>query len=325
MQLHASQYQFDAPLANGQSQASRLVPTLSIDSGLEFERETRFFGRQLRQTLEPRAFYVNTPLRDQNLLPIYDSGTNDFNLTSIYSENAFVGNDRISDSNLLTLGVTSRLLEPDSGAELARFGLAQRLRFRDQTVTLLPTDPPVVDRISDILLGGSINWDRRWSFDGTVQFNAGSERSMRTTLLTRYSPGSYRTVSAAYRFQRDLSEQLDVGWQWPLSALPGGSGAAPDEARWYSVGRMNYSMNESKMVDSVLGFEYDAGCWLGRVVLERLQTSMVSATQRIMFELEFVGFSRLGVNPLQSLKANIPGYQSLHESSSTPSRFSNFD
>jgi hypothetical protein len=72
--LHATGYQFDAPLADGATTASRLVPTLSLDSGLVFERDTELLGRSLRQTLEPRAFYVNTPYRDQSLLPNYDWG-----------------------------------------------------------------------------------------------------------------------------------------------------------------------------------------------------------------------------------------------------------
>jgi LPS-assembly protein len=328
--LHATNYQFDAPLANGETQATRVVPTLSLDSGLVFERDTQLFGRNLLQTLEPRVFYVNTPYRDQSLLPNYDSGASDFNLATIYSENAFVGNDRISDSNLLTLGVTSRFLDPDSGAEAVRVGVAQRLRFQDQNVTL-PGGTPVVDRISDILFGSSIHWDPQWSFDGTVQYNPHTEQSVRSTISARYTPGSYRTVTAAYRFQRDLSEQLDLGWQWPLNDLWGdkgqdmGPGQGQGGGRWYSVGRLNYSMTDGKLVDSVIGFEYDACCWLGRIVLERLQTSSITATQRIMFQLEFVGFSRLGVNPLKSLKDNIPGYQNLREPQSAPSRFSNYD
>ena len=331
VQLHATNYQFDAPLKNGAMNASRVVPTLSLDTGLVFERDTQLFDRALRQTLEPRAFYVNTPYRDQSLLPNYDSGAMDFNLATIYSENAFVGNDRISDSNLLTVGVTSRFLDPATGAEAARIGVAQRWRFQDQNVTLLPTDLPVDDRLSDMLLGGAINWNPRWSLNGNVQFNPKTEQSVRSTLGARYSPGGYRTINAAYRYQRGLSEQLDTSWQWPVSDLWGDRGAklaagqGQGEGRWYSVGRLNYSINERKLVDSVLGFEYDAGCWLGRVVWERLQTSSITATQRLMFQLEFVGFSRLGVNPLKSLKANIPNYQNLREPAATPSRFSNYD
>lgn len=329
LQLHAASYQLDRPL-NGITSASVVVPTFSLDSGLVFERDARYFRKDLRQTLEPRAFYVHTPYRDQNLLPNYDSGASDFNFASIYSENAFVGNDRISDSNLLTLGLTTRLLNPESGAEVARFGVAQRLRFKDQNV-ILPGGSPVVDRISDMLLGASVNWDPKWALASTVQYNPSTKQSELAILGARYNPGNYRVLSASYRYQRGVSEQIDVGWQWPVNDLWGdrgqdlGRGRGQGEGRWYSVGRLNYSLDEGKLVNAVAGFEYDAGCWLGRVVLERLQTSASTANQRIMFQLEFVGFTRLGVNPLKTLRDNIPNYQLLREQISAPSRFSNYD
>ncbi len=330
LQVHAAQYEFDAPLANGATSAGRAVPTFSLDSGLVFEREANYFGRDLLQTLEPRLFYVATPFRDQNLLPNYDSGATDFNFATIYTENAFVGNDRISDNNLLTFGLSTRLLDPKDGAEVARLGLAQRLRLEDQLVTL-PGGAPVVERFSDVLLGAGLSWNPRWSMDSTFQFNPKTEKSTRSTIGARYSPGNYRVVTAAYRFQRDSSEQLDIGWQWPLNDLWGdkgkdlGEGRGLGEGQWYSVGRLNFSLSDRKLVDAVIGLEYDAGCWLARFVVEQLQTSLASANQRIMFQLEFVGFARVGANPLKSLKDNIPRYQYLREQTSAPSRFSNYD
>lgn len=330
LQLNATSYQFDGPLVNGATEASRVVPTFSLDSGLVFERDASFFGRTFLQTLEPRAFYVYTPFRDQSYLPNYDSGASDFNFATIYTENAFVGNDRISDSNLLTLGVTSRLLNPDTGAESVRVGMAQRLRFRDQLVAL-PGGLPVQDRVSDLLLGGAINWTPKWTLESIVQFNPKTEQSVRSTVGARYSPGNYRSVTAAYRFQRDLSEQIDISWQWPLNDLWGdrgqelGPGRGQGDGRWYSVGRLNYSMRDGLLVNAVVGLEYDAGCWLGRIVVEQMQTSLTTANQRIMFQLEFVGFSRLGVSPLTTLKNNIPRYQNLRVEGSPASRFSNYD
>jgi len=317
LQLHTTDYQFDGALANGATSANRTLPTFSLDSGLIFERDASYFGRSFRQTLEPRAFYVYTPYRNQSLLPNYDSASNDFNFATIYTENAFGGNDRISDNNLLTLGATTRLLDPNTGAEAARFGIAQRLRFKDQLVTL-PGGTPVSERLSDVMLGASINWDPRWAFDSTVQYNPKTRRSIRSTIGGRYTPGPYKVVSAAYRLQRGQSEQLDVGWQWPIGNLG-------TEGRWYSVGRLNYSMKDRRLVDSVLGFEYDAGCWLGRVVVERLQSSTSTSNKRILFQLEFTGFTRLGSNALQTLKENIPRYQYLREQTTLPSRFSNYD
>ena len=330
LQMHATNYQFDAALANGQRTASRVLPTASLDSGLVFERSTSFFGRSFTQTLEPRAFYVYTPYRDQSLLPNYDSAANDFNFATVFTENAFGGQDRISDSNLLTLGTTTRLLDPDTGAEAARFGIAQRLRFSDQRVTM-PGQTPVSERLSDVLLGTTINWTPQWSFDGTVQYNPDTQRSIRSVIGGRYNPGNYRLINAAYRTQRGVSEQIDIGWQWPLNDLWGdrgqdkGAGRGLGPGRWYSVGRLNYSMQERKLVDTVVGLEYEADCWIGRIVMERLQSSSTTSNKRILFQLEFVGFTRLGSSPLQTLKQNIPRYQYLREQTTVPSRFSNYD
>ncbi|WP_404976891.1 MULTISPECIES: LPS-assembly protein LptD [unclassified Acidovorax] len=337
VQLHASQYEFDAPLANGQRSYQRTLPTFSLDSGLVFERDAKFFGRGFLQTLEPRAFYTYTPFRDQSLLPVYDTAVNDFNFASIYTENAFGGNDRFADNNLLTLGVTSRLLDPDTGAEAVRMGIAQRLRFSDQDVTM-PGGTPVSDRLSDVLLGAGINWTPQWALDSLVQYNPKTGRSLRSTVGARYMPGKYRTISAAYRLQRvtDLitepSEQVDVGWQWPIS-LPWGEGSGADKAsarqggRWFSVGRLNYSLKDRRLVDTVVGVEYEGCCWIGRVVLERLQSSITTTNTRLLFQIEFSGFSRLslGSNPLTSLQKNVPGYQVLQQNSTVPSRFSNYD
>ena len=330
LQLHARHYRFDAPLANGASSADVVVPTFSMDGGLVFERDARFFGRAFRQTLEPRAFYVYTPWRDQNSLPSYDSGYNDFNFATIYTENAFGGHDRIADNNLLTLGTTTRLLDPETGAEAARFSVAQRLRFKDQLITL-PGGSPVSERLSDVLFGASVRLVPQWSMDTTVQYNPKTRRSIRSTIGGRYSPGNYRVVSAAYRLQRDLSEQIDIGWQWPLNDLWGdfgrdlGRGMGLGDGRWYSVGRLNFSMRDSRLVDAVVGLEYDGGCWIGRIVFERLQAGTSNANKRVLFQLEFVGLSRLGSNALQTLRDNIPRYQFLREQVRSPSRFTQYE
>jgi LPS-assembly protein len=88
---------------------------------------------------------------------------------------------------------------------------------------------------------------------------------------------------------------------------------------WYSVGRVNYSLEDSRITDSVLGFEYDAGCWIGRVVAERLSTGRREATTRLLLQLELVGLSRIGSNPLKVLRDNIPGYRLLREEPRGPS------
>ena len=335
LQVHATRYQMDTPLINGTQAVNRILPTFSLDSGLVFERDAGLFGRALRQTLEPRAFYVRTPYADQSMLPLYDTGATDFNLSTIYSPNPYVGQDRIADSNMLTLGVTSRYLDANNGAELAKFGFAQRFRFADQRTSLDNT--PVLKGFSDFLIGAGVRWDDRWSADSLVQLDAQTHQTTRTTVGTRYSPTPYRVLNTAYRMTRDQSEQVDVGWQWPLRDFVWGSASGDDTStpttagqglgpgRWYSVGRMNFSLKDRRMVDSIFGFEFDAGCWLGRVVLERLQSTVTTATSRIYFQLEFVGFGGVGSSPLKTLRDNIPRYQYLREDVAPPSRFLHYE
>ena len=338
LQLHATHYTFDAPLANGALSASRGVPTFSLDSGLQFERDAALFGRSLTQTLEPRAFYVRTPFRDQSYLPNYDSAATSFNFATVFTENAFVGNDRISDANLLTLGLTSRLLDPATGAEAVRLGVAQRLRFENQRVSLpapgttpVPGDLPVTDRVSDFLVGASVNWVPQWAFDGTVQYNPKLKTSELASIGLRYHPSDYRTVSAAFRRQRNVSQQIDIGWQWPINDLWGdkgqdlGAGRGQGGGRYYSVGRLNYSTLDKKLIDAVVGVEYDGCCWIARVVLHRSQTSVTTSSTRILFQLEFVGFTRAGASPLETLRTTIPRYQNLREKISPPSRYTTYD
>jgi len=338
VQLHTTSYQFDRALASGATSATRTLPTISLDSGLVFERDASYFGRAFRQTLEPRLMYVHTPYRNQNGLPNYDSGLYDFNFATIWSENAFAGDDRVVDNNLVTAGLTTRLLDPESGAEAVRLGIAQRYRFAGQKV-VLPGGTPTSPGWSDIMLGASINWDPRWAFDIVQQYNPDTKHSTRNTIQARWSPQKYHTISVAYRHQRDLnSESIDIGWQWPLPGLLGGGKPPPARnaaasgncagSGWYTMGRVNYSLIDRKLVDGVLGFEYDAGCWVGRIMVDQLQSTTgvtSSATRRIMFQIELLGLSRVGSSMMKTLRNNVPRYQDLHQDDTSPSRFTAYD
>ena len=338
IQAIGRQYQFDQPLANtGLSSTSVTTPTLSLDTGMVLERAQHVLGRDWVQTLEPRAFYVYTPYRAQNHLPNYDSGSNAYNFASIFTENAFGGYDRISDSRMLTLGATTRFIDAQTGAEGARFAIAQRLRMKPEQVVLNPQDTPPSAGLNNVLVGAGLNLTPAWGVESTLDYNPRTNLYQRRALAARYSPKPYRVLSAALRTSQNNadglpdSRQTDVAWQWPLHDLwrasdeDLGSGRGLGEGRWYSVGRLNYSGLDRQFVESMVGFEYDAGCWLGRVVAERFAIADGVSRQRLLFQLEFVGFSRLGTNAIGSIRNNVPRYQPLRATPFTPSRFGHYD
>lgn len=321
--MNAAAYELDTPVTSGvylgQKHVSRVIPSFSVDTQMTFERDADWFGRAVRQTLEPRLLYVKTSYREQAGLPNFDSAERDFNVDSIYTENAFSGVDRVSDANQLTTGVTTRVLDPVTGSETVRLGVAQRILFADQRVS--PDDgAPVTQSFSDVLLFGSSNLSRRWYLDAAIQYNHDQRRTMRSVVGARYTTDGYRTLGLAYRYKAGESEQVDLSWQWPLygparSKNGGGSGSCSNGS-WFTAGRVNYSLLERRVTDSVGAVEYDSGCWIGRVLARRQSTSTNDATTQMGLEIEFVGLSRLGTNnPTRVLKDNIPGYRPLRDES----------
>lgn len=317
LSINLAQYHTDTPMSDGRRRASRSIPSFSLDSGMLFERDASWSGRAFTQTLEPRLLYLHTPYRAQDTLPLFDTAAKDFNPVSLFSDNAFSGIDRVSDAHQITAGVTTRMIDRTTGAEALRLGVAQRYLLQDQRVT--PDGVPLTRRFSDILFAGTAHLSSRWSFDAALQYSPEIDRTTRSLISARYSPGPFRTLSATYRLTRGASEQVDLGWQWPLyrGAAAAGSNSGC-RGTLYGVGRINYSMKDSRITDSLAGLEYDAGCWITRVVAERVSTGRTEATTRLLLQLELVGLSRLGSNPLTVLKENIPGYTLLREDSSDP-------
>ncbi|MBI2318978.1 MAG: LPS assembly protein LptD [Betaproteobacteria bacterium] len=134
-----------------------------------------------------------------------------------------------------------------------------------------------------------------------MQYNPRESRWERVALGTRFQPEPLKTLNLSYRFLRDQLRQADVSGQWPL-----GGG-------WYGLGRVNYSLRDRRIVESLAGFEYNGCCWVARVVVQRFASTAGGDTNAVFLQLELNGLSRFGSNPLEALKRNIPGYTRLNQ------------
>jgi LPS-assembly protein len=311
--LHATRYSLNRNPAGTTANLGRTIPIMSVDSGLVFERDTRLMGTAFVQTLEPRAYYLRVPFRDQDRIPLFDTAVADFNYAQIFSENSFVGGDRINDANQLTLALTSRLLSPGSGQEAVRATLGQRFYLTDQEVTLAPTDSPRSYKSSDWLAALSGRITPNWTAEGAMQHNPREHRSERVTLSARYQPDLYKILNLSYRYLRDQVTAMDVSGQWPL-----GGGL-------YGVARYNYSLRDRRAIETLGGLEYNGDCWVLRGVVQRFATATGQTTNTFFLQLELSGFSRIGSNPLEVLKRNIPGYARLNEAPSVNQTAGFFD
>ncbi len=309
LSLHMTNYNLDQIPYATMTAPARAVPTASLDSGLIFERDASFFGRDATQTLEPRLFITHTPYvkQDLSLYPNFDSAEADFNYAQIFRENRFVGHDRVGDASTVTTALMSRYLEIE-GQERLRVAVAQRFSFADPRVILgnpLSQTSTIADTKSDILMLSSGRVTRELRLDANFQYSQSNQIFNRINFGTFWQPEPMKVLNVQYR--RDIRstdpaanfEIFDISGQWPLSA------------RWYGVGRLNYLIKEQDIGQSLIGAEYRADCWIFRFVGQRTPTAQGVVNTRIFLQLEFNGLSSLGSNPLTALRANVPGYQKL--------------
>jgi LPS-assembly protein len=277
---------------------TRSLPLFSLDSGFMLERDAGSRGQRL-QTLEPRALFLYVPYRDQDALPVFDTGIPDLNLVQLFRTNRYVGADRVGDANQLSFGVTSRLLESGGGRQLLSATLGQAFYFEDPRVRL--PDEPVRNRstsdlIAEVELAAYKHWNARFGY----QWNPDETRSEKSEFYLQYRPASDHVINAGYRFRRDLLEQFDVSVAWPITG------------QWRGFGRWVYSLREEKTLDQFIGLEYGSCCWALRVITRRFVSSRTGDTDTsIGLQLELKGLSSVGVDNEAFLRDAIRGYSAL--------------
>lgn len=288
------------------SNPNRLLPILSVDSGIFFERNFSLFGKKSLQTLEPRLFYLYVPEENQDDLPVFSTGLYDFSFNSLFREDRFSGNDRIGDANQFTFALTSRLIDHNTGKERGHLSLGQIYYLDDRDVTL-PGGIRVNDSSSPIVAELGLALFKHWKFRGDLQWDPNSNETEKLLTQVQYKPSENKVVNFSYRVRNTTSnrlslidiEQSDISFHWPLNQ------------NWSMIGRWNYAIPENRSLEIFGGVEYDSCCWGFRVVARRFLTSIDGAFDTGLFlQLELKGLSGIGRQTVDFLQQRIPGYES---------------
>ena len=304
--LHVSNYTLDRATAGLPTSISRTLPTFTLDSSMIFERDHDWFGSGYVQTLEPRLYYVNIPYKDQSQIPLFDTALSDFNFAQIFSENRYSGYDRINDANQLTAALTTRLLDSQTGVERFKAMVGQRYYFKPQRVAI-DGETTRQENFSNLVAAVNGVIAPKTYMDLAWEYNYRDRISDRFAAGVRFQPELGKVLSASYRYSRDpltsasTVDQIDVAGQWPISA------------NWYAVGRYNYSLRDSRVLESIAGVEYNAGCWALRLVGQRLAAIAGKPNDTLFFQLELNDFGSIGTNPIGMLRRSIPGYGKTNE------------
>ncbi len=287
-------YDLSNTLPDEKTDPSRTVPISSVDVGLVLERTMA--NAQRIQTLEPRILYVSIPFRNQDDLPVFDTILPDINLVQLYRKNRFLSVDRIGDTDKVSAGITSRVLDVSTGRELMTATIGQTRYSGDRDVSL-PGMPAQTSKTSDYIAELSFLLLENVNFDFGHQWGTGDNGTTQSEARLQYNPSHNKILNLAYRYRRDSLEQGDLSWSWPLAT------------RWNFVGRYNYSFRDQEMLEQFFGLEFESCCWGLRLVTRR-HISTRDGTKDSSFGLQLVlkGMASVGTAADNLLERGILGY-----------------
>jgi LPS-assembly protein len=291
----------------GPSNYSRVLPLLSLDSGLTFERESTWFGTSSTQTLEPRLYFLYVPFKDQAQVPLFDTALSGFSYSQIFSNNVFTGQDRIADAKHITPALTQRWVNQATGAELFKATLGKRYYFSPQRVQLtgasLALNPNAATTSSDWLFAAAGQLNSDVTLDAALQYDQTQKEVVNSAYTLRYNPSQRQVLTLSKRFTKNTQNAVDFSWQWRTSANSAFMG------RWaYSLGVPSANLPKGT-TETLLGYEYDASCWTFRVAANRYTTTAGKKATNFYIHLDFSGLTQVGSGSMETLKRNIPSYQ----------------
>ncbi len=268
LKWHHSQYSQDDPGGVLPESISRSLPIFSIDSGMVFERNMEISEESFIQTLEPRLFYLYVPTHDQSDIALFDTTDVNNGVDSLFRENRYTGEDRIGDSNQVSLAITSRFYEQNSGRERMRLTIGRAYYLDDREVNLAVSSgyPTMINsgidssRRSELITNLQVGIYERWQLEGEIEYDDRTHRTDKGVIGLQYKNNG-RVFNMRHRYNRfsgiDAIEQAEVSFSWQANA---------DLA---FVARWQQDIRNNRTIDSFAGLEYESCCWAMRLVARR--------------------------------------------------------
>ena len=292
-------YQLEEDLAQqlgGDRSPTRSLPVASLDAGVYFDRETTIGGDAYLHTLEPRLFYLNAPYRDQDGLPLFDTRPFTFSWGQLFRDNRYSGADRQTDANQLTVALSTRLIRQSDGREKLSASIGQIRYFEDSRV-VAPGETPVQRGKSAWVADANYVINDRWNLGASYQWDPKFRREDLASVRARYLWPGDGVVNLSYRYRRDLLEQADFSFLYPISPT------------WSVVGRYYHSIQDDKLLEAIAGVQWDSCCLAVRALARRYVRNREGELDNAI-QVEFVlkGLGSAGQDTERTLRRAILGY-----------------
>lgn len=273
---------------------TRTLPSFRLKGGMTFERNQDWFGGDANQTLEPEFQYLYVPYKDQDNIGVYDSTTMRQDYYSLFSDRRYAGLDRISDSNRVSVGVTSRVYD-DAGDERIRLAVAQAFDFVAPRVKLYPSESLATNTRSPLSFEGDAKINEQWFAHAGAQYDMDQSEISSANSALEYR--REKLISQLnYRFVRNANYDLSNTNQVADINQVGMLLTTPLNDQWHLYGGYYRDLDQGVNVDRKVGLKYDSCCWSINFNLEWVNTpdnvTMRPTSERslgIQFEMKGLG------------------------------------
>ncbi|MFT6034295.1 MAG: LPS-assembly protein [Arenicella sp.] len=257
--VYSSSYSLDNVADGAEDSPSFVVPVFSVDSGLYYEKNSSWFGNDALQTLEPRLFYAYAPEEDQSDVPVFDTSAVSLNnFSNIFRENRFYGSDRVGDTNQITLGLTTRFIDNETGNQMLTASIGQ-LYLLDDLEQNLSTSTVIEKGLGDLLAEVKTESKGAWTTYSFVQYDHDESEVRTARFAVGYEPKDDSRKNVQFGYYRSdvrnrVVDQLTLEANWPVSD------------KWQFFGSERYSIEDSESIETRAGLEYNGCCWKLRFI-----------------------------------------------------------
>jgi len=293
--LRYTAYKLDNQSAGDPENPTRTTPFFSMDNIVYFERDLTIGSTKYTQTLEPRLFYLWVKGQNQEDIPLFDSSEPTFSYRELFEINRFNGADRMGDANQAALAVSSRFIDPDTGAEKFRAAIGQLFYFGNRNVTLENSEPEN-DNESDVVGEMELALSRSWNGKADMIWNTRDNVADRANARIQYTPGFRKIANLSYRYIKSEQNQIDASILWPLTPS------------WHVLGRFYYDLRDTQKLETLAGFEYDSCCWGVRFVTRDYIDDANQENRIFLAQIVLKGLGSFGSNIESLLEDGILGW-----------------
>lgn len=210
------------------------------------------------QTFEPEVLYQYIPYEDQSNIALYDTTDRMSDYYSNFSFRNYTGKDRIADINAITMGVTSRLLDPHD-REIVRFGVSQTYSFNTSKVTLAPRDPINTSPRSPMAMFFNAEPVNGLTLHAGLSYDTEEDNLKSWNAMTQYKNENGLLVQVGYRFadkgNRSLANDLvDLSQLGLVTSVP------INEKISVSFAAYN-DLEQNEDIDTKAAIKFEDCCW----------------------------------------------------------------